>query len=347
MALSLAEAQERARKAMLRRDAQALRELRDAYRSAYRFIKKDADNLLDVIARAREAGETIGPFWLSQEKRYRSLLLQIEKRIGTFANGANGHVTAAQSDLVAMGSKDALDLIALSFPPGVASSFDLLPARAIDNLIGILSDGSPLADLLGELGPEAQGLISRTLVNGLVSGSSIRQIAKGIERALGHNLTRALTISRTETLRAYRSASLETYRANSDVVSGWTWLCSFSSRTCAACFAMHGSEHSNNETLDSHPNCRCVMSPRTKSWRDLGIPIDEPARDYGNADAWIRSQPASVQQGIFGKEGYAAFRNGKVTLQDFVGTRIHPRWGTTRYVRPIGEILGQPQRRAA
>lgn len=347
MALSVLEAQERMRKAMLRRDKQTLRELTTAYRSAYKFIKRDAEKLLDKITRAQEAGESVSPFWLSQEARYRSLLIQIQKRINTFANGANGHIAAAQTDLVAMGSADALNLIALSFPPEVAAAFDLLPSRALDNLIGVLSDGSPLADLLGELGPEAQRMISQTLINGLASGMPIRKIARGINQALGHNLTRALTISRTEVLRSYREASIETYRANQDVLTGWRWTASYSARTCAACFAMDGTEHSNNESFASHPNCRCTPVPITRSWRDLGIPIDEPAREYSDAEAWIRSQPVSVQEGIFGKEGYAAFRDRKVTLQDFVGEKIHPRWGTTRYVRPIGEILGTQRRRAA
>lgn len=347
MALSILEAQERMRKAMLRRDQQTLRELTKAYRTAYGYIKRDAERLLDKITRAQEAGESVSPFWLSQEERYRSLLIQVQKRINAFSDQAAGKISAAQADLVTMGSKDALALIAARFPPEIAASFDLLPSRAIEQLVGVLSDGSPLADLLGELGPQARELISRSLVQGVAAGMPIRRIAQGIDSALGHNLTRALNISRTESLRAYREASRQTYIANQDIVTGWVWLCSFSARTCPACFAMHGSEHSNNETLQSHCQCRCVMSPRTRSWRDLGISLDEPSIDYGDAESWLHSQPAAVQQQIFGRAGYEAFRDGKVQLSDFVGEKIHPRWGTTRYVRPINEILGTQRQRAA
>lgn len=333
---------------MLARDKETRKELTAAYREAYKHIKTQADSLLNKITRAQAEGVHVNKSWLLREEAYRSLLIQVQRRINTFADIAESGITKAQSDLAEMGAADALDLLSSIYPPELGVSFAQLPTGAIDNLIGVLSDGSPLADLLGELGPQAEELIKRTLINGIAAGTPIRQMARSIQSALNHSRARAMNITRTESLRAYREASRESYKANEDVVKGWVWLCSFTVRTCAACFAMHGTVHSNDEQMDCHVQCRCVMSPITKSYRELGIRVDEPERDYGDAETWVRAQPEQVQIQILGsRDAYQMFKNGEVSLRDFVGEKNDPRWGRSRYTKPLREIQQSRRRRAA
>lgn len=47
-----------------------------------------------------------------------------------------------------------------------------------------------------------------------------------------------------------------------------------------------------------------------------------------------------MQERVLGKAGAAGYRAGAVKLQDFVGQRVSPEWGTTRYARGLREILG-------
>jgi hypothetical protein len=61
-------------------------------------------------------------------------------------------------------------------------------------------------------------------------------------------------------------------------LQGWEWLSSRSKTTCPACWAQDGTIHELDETgPDGHVNCRCTRMVRTKTWRELGIDLDEPA----------------------------------------------------------------------
>src|SRR5690606_38014624 len=111
-------------------------------------------------------------------------------------------------------------------PPTVRLRFTRLPSEALTDLVGTLTDGSPLRRLLDELGPDASRAARDTLVNGVILGQGPRQIAREMRQALGGNLVRALRIARTETIRPYRTATLRSYAANSDVVRGWRWVAS-------------------------------------------------------------------------------------------------------------------------
>jgi hypothetical protein len=61
-------------------------------------------------------------------------------------------------------------------------------------------------------------------------------------------------------------------------LQGWEWLSSRAATTCPACWAQDGTIHELTETgPDGHVNCRCTRMVRTKTWRELGIDLDEPA----------------------------------------------------------------------
>lgn len=161
-----------------------------------------------------------------------------------------------------------------------------------------------------------------------------------IRRQFGTGLVRALLVSRTETLRAYREAAHRNYEANADVVEGWIWHATLTTRTCAACWAMHGSFHRLDERLDDHPNGRCAPVPAVKPWKALGydIPDNRPVIESGEA-AFARLT-AQEQERVLGKAAYAAFADGAVSLADFAGRRHSDDWGTTLARRSLREMVG-------
>ncbi|HPD40003.1 MAG TPA: hypothetical protein PLD43_00410, partial [Anaerolineae bacterium] len=46
------------------------------------------------------------------------------------------------------------------------------------------------------------------------------------------------------------------------------------------------------------------------------------------------------QDRVLGQAGGAAYRAGAVSLDQFVGVRYSSRWGTLRYARSLGNVLG-------
>lgn len=311
---------------LLRRDEQARRQIVAAYGQAYKRIKRNLDTLLLDIAKKREAGSDISIGRLAERERLTAILAQIEAEINKFSRRAEGIITSAQEDVINRALKDAPALIRAAT---LQASFNTIPRGAMESLIGSLSEGSPLSDLLGQLGPQARQAVEQALSAGLLQGQSINGIAREMREAFGGNLTRAKTIARTEIIRSYRAASLEIYRQNRDILRGWMWTCSLGPRSCAACFAMHGTEHTMDETLDDHVNGRCTMIPIT---RDGYLPQVQSGQEA------FDSLTTEQKQTILGKAGYAAYSRGEVRLRDFVGVHTDARWGTMRYQKPFSRV---------
>jgi len=305
---------------------------------------------MQQITDARAAGEEVSPAWLYRAKRLRLLQDQVEAEIGRFADYAGVQITEAQRAAVQMGQQHAEQLALAGLgepPPGVTVTFARLPRDAVTDLVGFLSDGSPLRDLLDELGPEASKAVRDALVAGVATGQNPRVIARQIRQALAGDLVRALTISRTEILRSYRTASLRSYQANSDIMEGWVWHSARDRRTCMSCIAMHGTKHRLDERLDDHVSGRCTAIPLTKSWEAIlgpkgrGIPDARPQIGLG-AD-WFARQPENVQRAMMGPAEYAAWKAGAFDLKDLVGRTRDPRWGTMRAERSLTGILGEQE----
>ncbi|NPV85996.1 MAG: hypothetical protein HPY45_08320 [Anaerolineae bacterium] len=176
-----------------------------------------------------------------------------------------------------------------------------------------------------------------------ITAATIRSARK----ALGTTLSRALRIARTETLRAHREATRASYQANSDLVDGWIWHSALGERTCAACWAMHGTFHTLDERLDDHPNGRCAMVPATRSWAELGRKYgldfgdveETPPKITLGVDLFERL-PVETQIKILGPAKYAAWEDGKFALGDVVGRKRSREWGTHRYEKSLVELLG-------
>ena len=252
---------ERYRKALLVSERKAATEMVRAYGESWKRIKTNLDTLTAQITAARAAGEEVSAAWLFQRDRLAGLQRQVESEIGWFAQHAEASVIAQQAEAVRAAEAHAMELMGTSLgtaPPGVMLTFNRLPSGAVQDLVGFLQDGSPLRSLLDELGPEASQGVRDALIAGVATGQGPREIARRARLAMGGNLVRALTIARTEVLRSYRESSRRSYQANDDVVKGWVWHSALGTRTCASCWALHGTFHQLDERLDDHPNGRCL-----------------------------------------------------------------------------------------
>lgn len=336
----------RFRRDLLRGERAAASEMVRVYGESWKRIRESLQRLTQQISEARERGEQVNRSWLIQEGRLQALQLLIEREINRFARYAEASITRQQADAVVSAIAHTEILARAAAGAGAAGgagaslAFVRIPIEAVQDLIGNLSSGSPLRVLLDELGPQASAAIRQVLIDGVIAGKGPRDIARAIRKQAAISLQRALTISRTEVLRAYRQSSRRSYEANSDVVGGWTWTSGLDSRCCAACIGMHGTEHPVTETMATHPSCRCVATPFSKSWAELGIEgvKDTQVKLEAGAD-WFERQPAKTHVAVLGKAGAAAYKAGQVSLTDFVGRAESKTWGPMYYQRSLKSAL--------
>lgn len=278
------------RAALLKNERAAAVRLARAYNQAWTALQANIAEITRRIESARAAGEEVNADWLRRQARYRALLDQVAAELAKFADLAAKEITKEQRAAVRTAQRDAerLLLAATGEPPGVDLTFNRLPVKAFESQVGFLSDGSPLANLLGELGPAARKAVEASLLQAVALGQNPRKTAAKIREALGGNLTRALRIARTETIRSYREATHQTFEANAEVLDGWTWNAALNGRTCAACIALHGTFHKTEERMASHVQCfpagTIVAAPDVLSascrWFEGEIVELETARGY-------------------------------------------------------------------
>ena len=341
------------REALLRGDRQAAAALIRSYGAAYQRLGRELDSVRGAIAKARDAGlaDKDIPALLYREGRIQVLAEKVRTEITKFAGDADIIVGGAIDVARTQGAEHAGQLLQMALPEGVAVSPATTPgsplAPVVPESIGLATGattqvtaatqaGAPVGQLLASLGPEAAKSVTDALVSSIAVGKNPNVVAREIRTALGGNLTRALTIARTETLRAYREASRAEYMANADVLRGWIWTADLSNRTCAACWAQHGSVHPLGEIMATHPRCRCSMVPATRSWKELGFGSTPESVQIQEGPAIFRRLPESDQRAILGDAKYRAYAGRQITLPDLVAKRESPVWGPSTSEAGLG-----------
>ena len=340
---------DRFRRDLLRRDRAASTQMVRYYGQIWKRIRTRVDDLIRRHQEAVATGRVVTSDWLFQMNRLRALQEQVEIELLDFARYAEASILVEQREAIRLAQEHTATLLQISLPKKVVerTTFQRLPTAELETLVGFLQDGSPLYDLLLEYGTEGARATAQALTAGLAMGLSPRETARSVKKAFGGNLTRALVVARTETLRAYRETSRRSFQANGDLIEGWIWYCGLDARTCAACWAMHGTHHPVTEILDDHPNGRCAMIPITRPLEEIGdsLGVDftgikdrklkvEPGTDL------FRKLPKNQQRAILGTAKYAAYKAGALDLPQLVGRTYNRRWGSHRYERSLRSILG-------
>jgi len=293
-------------------------------------VERGLQDAVDALALQMERSSITTMGQLSRSLRYQELRRQINAELGKYAQYMDGRITDGQRSMVTDAlthSATAINSVAVESQAVV--QFNRLSVSAVEQLIGMAGDGSPLIDVLNDAARGAGDALADRLVVGIALGKNPIEVARqAIRLGLGSSFTRMQTIARTEMLRSYREATLSAYRA-SNVVVAYRRLSARDRRTCPACLFADGRIYQLDESFDQHPNCRCVATPILR-----GVPPVE----YPDGQAWFARQPESTQLEILGRGRFDLWRRGEASLSDMVSRDWSDTWGGSLRVTRVRDL---------
>jgi SPP1 gp7 family putative phage head morphogenesis protein len=139
------------------------------------------------------------------------------------------------------------------------------------------------------------------------------------------------------------------YEDNSDIIASLQWHATLDTRTSIWCITRDGHHYSNDDQHKPkdggpawlqgpgklHWNCRSTSVPVLKTWKDLGIDMDEiPQTTRASMDGqvpakttfegWLKKQPAARQDTVLGASVADLWRRGKIGFRDLLDQSGRP-----------------------
>ena len=141
------------------------------------------------------------------------------------------------------------------------------------------------------------------------------------------------------------AARLASFKANADLIECIVWLATLDSHTCLLCAVRDQMEYTLDEqepighTHDwaggpgaIHFGDRCIITTRTKSFKDLGIELDEPGESTRPSDSgavsskmnfasFLASKDKAWRAEYLGPGRAEMYEAGKITLNDLMNLK--------------------------
>lgn len=313
------------------REAEQMREMARRWMEVENNLAGQIEGLAFEIDLMLREGKGVTPNQIMRMERYKRLMAQAQVETGRYAEWAAGVIQREQESMGRLAIDQAAEAIRQSYANGIGTQFDKLAVDAINGMMGMTGEGSPLRDLLRMRMVDdaaALGRLTETLLRGVALGWNPRKTAAAMKDDLAGGLQKALVIARTEQMRVYREAARQTY-LKSKVVTGQRRLTGHGRRTCAACLADEGTVYGLDMPLPDHPQGRCVGVP---------VVIGGPKSDWLNGEDWLRTQDEGMQREILGPGRFELWKGGKL---DFGKLAVHthdPVWGEGIRVARMGGV---------
>ena len=311
------EAMQRQKRRVLAGEDLAVKRMAGAWLVAQKGIQAKLDAVVSKIEAAQAAGLNVSPAWLYQQDRYQNFLVEIHDQVAKYSTQASAIAHEMQSNSFGQGGIDAKTLVATA---GVKTGFKMLPKSAFDEMVGALTDKSPLHDLFKVLAPDAVAKARQVFAVEMANGSNPNVIARELRSSIDLTERRSVLIARTESMRAYTVAQRANYEANSDVVVASRWMSARDDLTCALCWAKDGEIIEHDAMFGTHPGCRCALAPVVKY-------VDEPKPNGEEVLAQRELDQPGYALSVLGPSRYALWKSGQIALRDLVEDVDHPRWG--------------------
>lgn len=176
---------------------------------------------------------------------------------------------------------------------------------------------------------------------GLVGAETTPQIVRRVRDVMDISKRNAETLVHTSVQSVANTTREKIFDDNGDVMSGKEWSSALDRRTCPTCGALDGKRWTTDgkkinhsmvyQIPPKHFRCRCSMVPVLKTWKELGINMDElpdgtrasmegqvVEKDF---ESWLRRKD-SIQSGFadrtLGKGRAELWRNGKITMDQMI-----------------------------
>lgn len=192
-----------------------------------------------------------------------------------------------------------------------------------------------------------EGTIRRGFFEGRTTDQIIRDVrgtkaANYADGILDVNRRNARTVVHTAVQHVATQARVATLNANSDLIVRYRWISTLDSRTSDQCQALDQQEFELGEgpLPPAHPNCRSTIVPITKTFRELGLDLDEPepgtrasvdGQVPGNISyfEWLKQQPADFVEEALGPTRADLFLRGGLSADEFA------RLGLSKNFQPL------------
>lgn len=224
----------------------------------------------------------------------------------------------------------------------VSGTFSAPSRRTIEQTVARLQAGTTQAGYFAEFARTSAQQAMDTMIAGVSLGENPNQIADRLRGTMSLGQARLRTFARTEVMGAARAGLGDSYRENADVLDGWIWNAEEDATTCEVCWAMNGTVHSLDEDLDSHPNCRCVQTPQTRTFDDiLGTTTDiteTRAEEFDPDERFADVLTPDQQIKVLGPSKYALWSDGNIRLGDLVEPTFSPKWGPGKRAVTLREL---------
>lgn len=308
-------------------DDALMRELGERWLAVEENLQSDIDALAEEMARRRAEGEEITEQMVWKSERYQRLQWKMKAETAKYNQDAARTIEEYQRKAAQIGIDAANAAIEAGGTGPLSAAWNRINVSAVEAMIGIAGDGSPLYLLLAkDYGSAVDGLLD-ALISGIASGKGVKEIVREMVESFGIGLDRAILIARTETQRAYRMGSTEQYR-ESGVVTGFMRLVK-KQGACLGCLLLDGEMFETSEELDDHPNGRCTAIPIVRG-------VDAPEWEKGMD--WLKRQPEEKQREIMGNQRYELWQSG-TPLESMTHKVHHEVWGDSPAPTPINQLV--------
>lgn len=316
------------REAVNRNEKAVLRQLAKLWVPSYRYLQDQFLAVTALIKAKQDAGEPVAVEYLYSQQRYRTMMAEARRAISQYNRAVQQVITGAEADAAEIGAANGQQLISITEP--TAPAWTRVNKREARIMSGMLSEPSPLSELLNKSWPETRDRIDQQLMIGISTGQGSNWIAQRMMEAAEIPEQRALLIARTEVNRAYRQANVEAMRSTR-VTRGFRRMC-YKPTACLACLMLDGEFYPVDSDPCDHPNGKCSFVPVTPHYD----PLDDPEWQTGRE--WLEEQDEETQRRILGPARFDLWKQQGVDPRNMVYIKPNDVWGGSPAVRTLEEL---------
>jgi SPP1 gp7 family putative phage head morphogenesis protein len=221
----------------------------------------------------------------------------------------------------------------------------VLPEPLIEKVINasFLDKGLLLKDAFAKFDDNLKNVMINEIRNGVDIGLTTQQIIKNAKPFFNTMVSNNLnTLVRTSVATVVNDVRMQTYKENESIFKGYEHLSTLDKSTTYNCANRDGATYdldfqgTNKKGKDFpfkkpplHYRCRSVILPITKSYRELGLDIDEiPKGTRASMDGsvpetttftkWFEDKDKAFQEKYLGESRYKLYKDGKIALSQLV-----------------------------